>query len=122
MKNHRGCNWPYGRSGSIGVFATLTFNISSIPRCRVLDERLLRGEILHLFICPMYSLMSDVLRGFLNHLSKDYLVSQYPTGIDADVLEKYFKTTNLVKSYDSVQIKEEPFFGTLSFLCCLFLS
>lgn len=50
----------------------------------------------------MCSLVSDVLGGFLNHLSKGYPVSQYPTGIDADVSEKYFKTKILVKSYSSV--------------------
>lgn len=46
--------------------------------------------------------MSDVLRGFLNHLSKGYPVSQCLTGIDADVSEKHFKTINLVKSYGSL--------------------
>lgn len=48
----------------------------------------------------MCSLMSDVLRGFSNHLNKGYSVSEYLTGIDTDVSEKYFKTTRVVlKSY-----------------------
>lgn len=100
------------------VLAALPFNISFIPSCRVPDERLLRGKTPHLFIFSMCSLMSDVLRGFLNHLSKGYPLSQYLTGIDADVSEKYFETINLVNSYGS----EQPLSGVLSFLCCLFLS